>query len=83
MKRRITLAGIGLAAALAAVPAIALAQTSDPDPATTVACPFHAEHAALHGQMHGIDGTMGGAMHAGMYGQMGSMMGQMNAMTQG
>ncbi|HLA66977.1 MAG TPA: hypothetical protein VJA44_07520 [Acidimicrobiia bacterium] len=86
--RRITLAGIGLVAALAAVPAIALAQSSDPGPATTpVECPFHAAHAGLHSQMHGIGGTMipGGGMrgmsglggmpgHAGMHQQMGSMM---------
>ena len=81
--RRMTLAGIGLAAALAAVPAIALAQS--PDPATTpVECPFHAAHAGLHQQMLGGAGTMmpGAGMQgmSGMHQQMGSMMGQMNSM---
>ncbi len=81
--RRMTLVGIGLAAALAAVPAIALAQSSDPA-TTPVECPLHAAHAGLHQQMHGGAGTMmpGAGMSgmSGMHQQRGSMMGQMNSM---
>ena len=81
--RRMTLAGIGLAAVLAAVPAIALAQSSDPA-TTPVECPFLAAHAGLHQQMHGGAGAMmpGAGMQgmSGMHQQMGSMTGQMNSM---
>ena len=67
--RRITLAGIGLVAVLAAIPAVGLAQTSPPPATTPADCPYHADgsmpaHAGMHQQMHSAAGTMmpGGGM---------------------
>ncbi len=67
--RRKTLAGIGLVVALAAIPAIGLAQIPTPPTTTPANCPYHASgsmaaHAGVHQQMHAAAGTMmsGGGM---------------------
>ena len=74
------MAGFGLALVLVAVPAVAIAQGSNPAPTTPAECPYHAEHAGMPDhmsaapEMHGTGmGSMQGtgmADHAVIHGSM-------------
>jgi len=75
MKRRITMAGIGLALVLVAVPAVAIAQGSNPAPTTPAECPYHAEHAGMPDHMSAAPEMHGTGMGSMQGPGMGSMHG--------